>query len=156
MKNIKRLLWRIGHRGAFLLFLSLLDLLYGFSLLSSARAAQHVDLTLGWNVWGYIWIAVGVVLLIGAFTKEDRIPYAVAATIKAAWATVWVKIWLFSHPHVPLSWVSAVIWGAFSAIVVIVSTWPESRRHRRVKTIENCVDVPVIESDGNLNEDHPE
>jgi len=144
--KLKGLMWRVGHRGAFLLFLSLLDFLYGYSLFSTARQGSHLDLILSLTAWGVIWVAVGAVLLVGSFVKKDQIPYGLAATIKAAWACAWVKMWLFFHA-MPLAWVSVVIWSAFSAIVVIVSTWPEDRRRKRVKTVQSCIEIPVIDDE---------
>ena len=128
--NIKGLIRRVGHRGAFLLFLALLDFLYGYSLFTTSK--RTVDLTLPWTAWGFIWTAVGVVLLIGAFAIRDRVHFAVAATLKAAWAGMFVKLWLIYH--VPHAWVNVVVWVAFSAVVVTVSTWPEVRRHKNRDT----------------------
>lgn len=142
--KLKGLVRRVGHRGAFLLFLSLLDILYGYSLFDTARRGQHLDLFLSLGAWGVAWCVVGAILLFGAFIRRDQVPFGLAATIKAAWAGAWVKIWLFSHA-IPLAWVSVVIWAAFSALVVIVSTWPECSRRKRVKVVTNCIEVPVIE-----------
>ena len=141
------LIRRIGHRGAFLLFLALLDFLYGFSIWATPPVQQSINLTFSWAIWGAIWAAVGTVLLVGAFLKDDRIPFALAATLKGAWAAVWAKLWLTSPHSIPRAWVSVVIWLAFAAIVVIVSTWPENHRHKRVTTTQNCIEVPVIESE---------
>jgi len=139
---------RIGHRGSFLLFLALLDVLYGYSLWVTPPFQQIYNLSLSWTAWGAIWVSAGVILLIGAFVRDDRVPFAVASSIKAAWAAVWFKIWVLT-PHVlPRAWVSVVIWLSFSALVGVISTWPEGHRHPRVRTIQHCVEVPVVESDG--------
>ena len=147
--NLKGLVRRVGHRGAFLLFLSLLDFLYGYSLFSTARQGSHLDLILSLQTWGIAWIVVGAVLLWGSFVRKDQFPFGLAATIKAAWAAAWVKIWLFSHV-IPLAWVSVAIWTAFSALVVIVSTWPECSRRKRVKTVQRCVEIPVIDDEAHV------
>jgi hypothetical protein len=150
--KLTRLLHRIGHRGAFLLFLSLLDFLYGYSLLAIPR--QQWQGVLPMQVWGWIWIAGGFICLIGATLKHDRIPFAAAATLKAGWATAWVKIWLFD-PNTKLAWVSVAVWSAFSALVVIVSTWPEVRRHTRVEIVtKDGIDVPVIQRNDVSDENH--
>ena len=146
MKLMTKLRNRIGHRGAFLLFLALLDFLYGWSLLVvPAPELKHV---LPFHVWGFIWIAGGVACLIGAFLRMDRIPYGVAATVKAGWAMAWVKIWVFND--IPRAWVSVAIWAAFAGLVVIVSTWPENWRKRKVVS---DIELPTPLSDHSKNQE---
>ena len=79
---------RLGYRGAFLLFLALVDLVYGLFLVRPApeqiRTTQfewraHIMPT---QAWGSVWITVGVVLLISAFLRQDRIGYALAIALK--------------------------------------------------------------------------
>ena len=125
---------RIGHRGSFLLFLALLDFLYGYSLF--VTPLQHVDLTLPFHVWGIIWICVGAFLLLGAFAKRDRVHYGVAATIKAAWAGVWVKLWMIHQ--IPHAWANVALWVSFSGLVVVVSSWPEVRAVWRKDNGKRC------------------
>jgi hypothetical protein len=111
----------VGRRGAFLLFLALVDLLYGYSQLTTPTSIVEVFSS---TTWGWIWIGIGVVLTAGAFVHRDRAAFGLAAFIKAAWAGMWVDVWI-SDAHVPRAWVSVVIWGAFAGVVLVVSTWPE-------------------------------
>jgi hypothetical protein len=136
MKLLRSLTRRIGHRGSFLLFLSLLDLLYGYALWVTPEG--NLDGILPFHVWSVIWAAMGVVALVGAFLKKDRIPFGLAAAVKASWATVWLKIWAFNS--IPLAWTNVVIWSSFSGLVVIVSTWPEARRHRVIRVRPHPLD----------------
>ena len=126
----KNLVYRVGHRGAFLLFLSLLDFIYGWSLFLTATTANgpysKLVLWFPWAVWGWAWIAVGALLLVGTFVRDDRVYFGVSATFKGVWAAAWLSGWLFHGVY--LGWVSAVIWGAFAALVVVVSSWRENRR----------------------------
>jgi hypothetical protein len=135
MNLTRKLRDRIGHRGAFLLFLALLDFLYGWSLIITP--APDLRNVLPFEVWGVVWIVGGFACLIGAFMRMDRISYGVAATVKAGWAAVWLKIWLFNGDIIPRAWVSVAIWAAFSGIVIIISTWPEDWRSRKVTTDMN-------------------
>jgi hypothetical protein len=124
--RFKRLVQRIGHRGAFLAFLALLDILYGYSILAEPGLVGNYDLGLTVQSWGLVWLATGIVLLTGIATRHDRVHFGLAAALKAAWAMIWFKLWLFEHT--PRGWVPVVIWAAFAAVVVVVSSWPEMRK----------------------------
>lgn len=137
MMNFKKLGLRIGHRGAFLLFLSLLDFLYGYGML--VTPVKHLKDVLPFHTWGFIWIIAGIVLLIGSFVKRDRIAFGVAATLKAAWAAQWIMLTVYDETKIHNAWMNVVLWAAFSGLVVVVSTWPEVRpmwRHGRLNTPE--------------------
>lgn len=114
----------LGYRGTFLLFLAVLDLAYGWSLwVAPPRQQASADLVLGWHAWGAIWAAAGIVCAAGAPLRRDRFAYTTAAALKAAWASVAVRLWLFGHD--PRAWVGALIWIAFGATVLVISSWPE-------------------------------
>lgn len=142
VQTMKNLVYRVGHRGAFLLFLALLDAIYGWSMFTIANASpQYRQLVLWfpWDLWGWTWIVVGVILLVGTFTRDDRWYYGIAATLKGVWAAAWLSAWMFEHAY--LGWVSTVIWAAFAMLVVVVSSWPEARRFRPDKHPERVEDV---------------
>ena len=116
-----------GRRGAFLAFLTLVNWLYGYSLLSVPAAQQRAaDLLLPWTAWGVIWAATGLVTVAGIFTRRDWIAYGTEATVMATWGVVQLDLW-FAH-GVPRGWVGAVIWLGFAAIVLVVAGWPEVPR----------------------------
>jgi hypothetical protein len=125
--RIRRLIERAGHRGAFLSFLALLDILFGWSILGDAGNLTHVALFFPAQIWGIIWLTVGIFLTTGIFTRHDKVHFAVAASLKAAWATVYLNVFVVNH--FPRAWVSIVIWAAFAAIVMVVSSWPDYRRY---------------------------
>ena len=120
--------WRTGRRGLFLLFLAVLDLAYGWSLYATAGPQRQLDLLLPWQVWGLVWCATGLVCAAGAFMRHDRIPYAVAAMLKTAWAAVFLLDWINGYPR---GWVAVAVWAAFAATVVMVSSWPEPSPARK-------------------------
>lgn len=118
-------LWEhVGRRGAFLSFLSLLDVLYGYSILTVPTSPPRLHLLIPYWSWGYVWLAAGIVLFPGIWVRRDRFFYAVAAFMKAAWAGAWVDVWV-NDSSVARAWVSVLIWAAFAALVLVVSTWPE-------------------------------
>lgn len=74
-------------------------------------------------MWATIWAAVGVVLLVGAFIRQDRLAYAAAALLKITWAAVYLIGWVFHDVY--RGWAAALVWLLFAAITLIISTWPE-------------------------------
>ena len=127
-RSARKVVRRVGRRGAFLAFLAVLDVAYGWSLYVVSPAHRVYDLLLPWQAWGIIWLSVGAVCAIGAVlrTGADRVAFALAAALKTFWGLVFVRVWLYDH--VPRGWVSVVIWLAFAAVVLLVSSWPEPPR----------------------------
>lgn len=122
---------RIGRRGASLLFFSLLDLVYGFSLIVPERATRlnplfvYLTRVMPLAAWGAAWSAVGVVLLLSAFSADDRAGFGVAAF----WKVLWGLLTLASG--IPRAYVSAVIWVALAGFILVLSGWPEPPRTRK-------------------------
>lgn len=122
----ERFLSRVGRRGSYLIFLGLLDFLFGWSLVAPVTPTiwRGQYLLLSPSVWGWIWIGVGIFLFQQAFTRVDRFGYVAAVLIKFLWGSVALYDWLHS-PIDPRGWVSVVIWYAFAVLTAIVSYWPE-------------------------------
>lgn len=121
------LLWRIrnriGRRGGFLLFLAILDMIYGyFLLLPPASVAPQLYPLLPRFAWAICWLAVAAICVVGSVRKHDRLAYGFAALLKAGWGLRFAYLWYLG---VPFSWVSMVIWLCFAGTVVMVSGWPE-------------------------------
>jgi hypothetical protein len=123
-----KIIRQIGRRGAFLTFLALLDLSYGYSLLASPALIKAFNLLLPYQAWAGAWLTSGVICATGIFSSRDRIQFSAAAFLKASWAFVMVRVWLYQHS--PLGWVSVAIWLAFAAIIVLVSGWHENSEIR--------------------------
>lgn len=126
---LKDLAKRIGRRGSYLLFLAMLDFLYGYSLIvvaSQSRFQNPVNLILPQQAWGVIWITVGIFCLWQAFVRLDRVAFTMSVTLKIAWAAVMGFSWLFTATN-PLGWISAAIFLGFGVLTGIVSYWPEPR-----------------------------
>lgn len=126
-KYLTRLIDRVGHRGAFLLFLAVLDIAYGYSLWFTAAPQRLWDLVLPWEWWAAAWIAVGIICAVNAFLAFDRIAFTAASALFTAWSAIMVYVWEFQD--IPRGWVSAVVFGCFAITILIVSSWQESRRH---------------------------
>lgn len=121
---------RIGRRGAMLLFLACLDVIYATSLAhppaESARNASllYVSTIAPLWCWAALWGGVGVVCLVQAFVRHDQIAFTAAMGLKVLWGLTFLLGWLFVG--LDRGWVSAVVWLAFAAEVYVVSGWPEA------------------------------
>ena len=124
MTKLRALARRAGRRGAFLAFLMVLDLAYGYSLLVTPAKQRTLDLLLPWEAWGVIWIAVGMLCATGIFVFGwDRLAFPAAAVLKVVWAGLFAEVWITQK--YPLGWVSVVVWLAFAGAVLIIAGWPE-------------------------------
>ncbi len=113
----------MGHRGAFLLFLAVLDILYGYSLLTDQIPVALAYPFLSEMTWGIIWITVGAACFLGAFVKKrDRVAFALASILKTAWALRYMWLW---HEGNLRAWIAIVVWLAFAATVLVIASWPE-------------------------------
>ena len=127
---IARLTHRIGRRGASLLFLALLDLVYAVSLLALPAETRNTPgfvflvqlLPLG--VWGAIWAGVGVLCLAQAFMRVDRSAFAAASSLKVAWGVVYLAGWAIGA--IPRGYVSAAVWLAFAGFIQVIAGWREN------------------------------
>jgi hypothetical protein len=128
---------RIGRRGAFLLFLALLDLVQGYAMaFPTPRAVQNptyqflASIAPLW-VWALLWTVVGVICLVFAFKQQDAPGYAAAMFIKVLWALVFLLGWIFAD--VERGYLSTAIWAAFAAVLALISSWPEPRESQRAE-----------------------
>ncbi len=120
---------RIGKRGTALLFFALLDVIYAISLANppaeQRRTASllYIESLAPLEAWAFLWLAVGLVLAVGAFCRRDRWAFASAMFLKVLWGTTHLVGWAFYG--VERGYVSAIIWLTFAVFVYVISTWPE-------------------------------
>lgn len=125
-RTLKR---RIGRRGASLLFFAFLDVAYAGSLAippkgpAMSPTLQFVASLAPLPAWATLWGAVGIVCLIGAFKRRDRIAFGAAMALKVLWGLTYAGGWLLAN--LDRAWVGAALWLALSGWVYIISTWPE-------------------------------
>lgn len=126
MSRARLALHQVGRRGAFLLFLAILDGVYGLALLRQVPPPAHgtgSDLLLSPQAWAAIWIGTGIVCAACSVVRRDRVAFTLAAALKTAWAGV--ATWQWATGRLPTGWLSGVVWLAFAAVVLIVASWPE-------------------------------
>jgi peptidoglycan/LPS O-acetylase OafA/YrhL len=120
---------RLGYRGAFLLFLAIIDVIYGWFLINptpeQSRTTQFIwrDHIMPTQAWGVIWICVAIILVVSAFMRQDRIGYAAAIALKVGWAFIAAVAGLTGS--VQGAWTTVAIWGGFAALTILESGRPE-------------------------------
>lgn len=131
---------RLGYRGAFLLFLGIIDCIYGWFLINPTPETRHTSQFI-WRqsvmpteAWGAIWLTVGVALLASAFLRQDRIGYALGIGLKVGWGCVALVGGL--NGHVQGAWASVAIWGGFAALTILESGRPEPLQSHEVTVID--------------------
>lgn len=132
---MKRIFRIVGRRGTFLLFLWMLDWVYAFSLIFPTRVSLGSpilmfvsSLRLPLLYWGILWAIIGLICLIYAFKDRDAPAYGASMFLKSLWATMSLFGWIAGY--VERGYLAAAIWGAFAALVWVVSTWPDSYREK--------------------------
>jgi hypothetical protein len=118
---------RVGHRGACLLFFAFLDLIYGTILICDDPSPRTALAYLAnhWpplDVWGVIWIGIGISCLAHAFVAQDSLGFVGAMALKFAWGAA--HFWAFVD-GAPRALAGTVIWIMATGLVFIISTWPE-------------------------------
>ncbi len=128
-----KIIHRIGRRGAFLIFLAMLDLIYGYSLAFPTVAATNspgllfLASILSLKLWALLWATIGVICFVFAFKRKDAPGYASAMFLKILWAIIFLLGWLFAG--IERGYLSTVIWGTFAGILGLIATWPDSSKY---------------------------
>lgn len=137
-RRLRALRRRIGRRGAALLAWAFVDAVIGYSLLDPAsRPRGQLALTsyrailsvAPFRVWGWLWISVAVICLVGAFGgRWDAYAFGAAIGIKLVWAGGLLTGWAAYHAY--RGWVAAATWLVLAALVSVIAGWPEPRRRK--------------------------
>lgn len=122
-----KLIRRIGHRGAALLFFALLDAVYAFSLLNPppdvrrGASLAFIDNVAPLPVWGAIWAIAGIACFVCAFRKDDRWGFAAAMLVKVLWGCLYIY---GSFLGIERAYLGAAIWLCLAGWIAIISSWP--------------------------------
>ncbi|MGH3303259.1 MAG: hypothetical protein ACRDOK_16575 [Streptosporangiaceae bacterium] len=116
----------VGRRGAFLLFLGLLDFVYAWALRLEDTPQQVIkpDFFLPWQALAIWWLATGVIATIGAFSQKDVWAFFFAALLKGSWASASLALWLRGEQ--PDGWLPAAVWATLAGTILVVASWPET------------------------------
>ncbi len=130
LKQSAQLVARVGRRGTFLIFISVLDAVYAISLFNPApevarsTSVRWVESIAPLWAWGLLWAVIGVICLIHAFKRQDRIGFGAAVLLKVLWGMIYLLGWLFAGLN--RGYLSTVIWLSLALLTAVVSTWPEA------------------------------
>lgn len=121
---------RVGHRGTFLLFFALLNLVISVSFFAPGETAKsnalliYASQAIPLSAWGFLWLMCGVIPLVQAFQKQDKIAFFVVVGINTLWGLVSLLGWLFGNFE--RGYVNAVIFIAFAGLAYATSSWREN------------------------------
>lgn len=126
--RLARFARRIGRRGAWLLFLAFVDLLYGLGLPELLRrptsGLAFLTSLLPAQVWAGLWVAVAAACLIQAFVVRDRVAFSAGALLMMLWGMFHLVGWLLID--VPRGQIGAAIFLAFAGVTLLISGWREN------------------------------
>jgi PAS domain S-box-containing protein len=131
-----RLVRRIGRRGASLVFVGLLSLVIGASLVFAEpeqRTMPAFTILAGLaplSVWAAAWFAVGVLCLVQTFMRSDRIAFAAATALLLMYGLIFLSSTITGQN--PRGWVTGAVWLAFGGWIALIATWPEAAHLTRV------------------------
>lgn len=119
----RRLIQRVGRRGAALLFFALLDFVYCYALLNPPQPMPQTYLwpqtLLPLWVWAMCWATVGLLCLVYAFQRWDTAAFTAATGLKVMWSLLALFGWLSGA--IDRGWLSAVIWFGFALFVYLIA-----------------------------------
>lgn len=136
----RQLATRLGRRGAFLLCIGTVWVIYGTGVLQRGSRFGYfppdVSAVLDSPWWGVAWTATGLLGVACAFRRapgEDTAGFVGLQLPPLAWFLIsigsWVTSWFTDYGGANY-WMSAAVWAAVLAAVYVVSGWPETPEGR--------------------------
>lgn len=135
VRRISRLL---GRRGAILLSYGVVWAIIGYGQITSPapdlRGLRLLLQMMPLDVWGWIWVASGLIAIISAWLPQERDwPGFLALPLMVLpWASSYLLAWIIGD--FPRGWVAAVVWGAIAAPVLVTAGWREPPRPKRLES----------------------
>lgn len=125
----ERIAERLSQRGAVLLILAIVDLVFAYALAAAPPQTLATETyrfyasLMPMPAWGTLWAFVGVLCLVQAWTPRDRVAYGCATGLKVGWALLHLGAWIAGV--LPRGYVAAVIWMLGAGLVMVISTVPK-------------------------------
>lgn len=130
----RRLVRRVGHRGAALLLLGVLVALYGVGMLTRPlpdRTPLRLLLMIqDLPFWSCTWIVAGLAAIVCAFLApgKDWPGFTALWLATVPWSlTFFVSWWPLGDN--PRGWISAGLFAVFGALPLVLVGWPEPEQH---------------------------
>jgi hypothetical protein len=136
---VRRLCRLLGRRGAILLSYGVVWAIVGYGQITSPapdlRGLRLLLQMMPLDVWGWIWVASGLIAIISAWLPQERDwPGFLALPLMVLpWAASYLLAWILGD--FPRGWVAAVVWGAIAAPVLVAAGWREPPRPKRLESI---------------------
>lgn len=131
----RRLARRLGRRGAFLVCFGMVWGLIGYGQVTSPPPDQRglkllVD-RVPLEVWGWLWIAAGVVAILSAFLPQgsDRFGFVALALMVTPWVVSYFVAW--GQGHFARGWIVSALYGGLAVGIMVVAGWGEPPRPKR-------------------------
>lgn len=133
---VDRLVRHIGRRGAYLLFLSLIDLVLGYALiqplplgLSRQAVYQPFVEIMPLPAWVLCWFVTAALTALAALWHRARpAVFGAAALLKTGWGAGYLAGWLGHYPLYTRGYQTASIFVAFALMTLLISGWRENGR----------------------------
>lgn len=122
---------RVGHRGAVLILLGCIALLYGISLITTPPLPNPPGLRLllgvmGLHGWGVTLAAAGAIAILSSPLKQGRDwpGFAALVLVWLPWSLSFLVSWWPDGSN-PRGWVSALVFAALAGVPAVCATWEE-------------------------------
>ncbi len=132
----RRLVNRLGRRGASLLFFALVYGVWAFGLfqltpadVAASRTYRFAAALMPMWALAALWTATTGACIVQAFQRRDRIAFGLASLCSVGWAIVQLLGWLLGE--VPRGYVGAALWTGFAAFVQLIAGWREHADRER-------------------------
>lgn len=136
---VGRAAYRVGHRGALLILLGAIALLYGVSLITTPPAPHPPGLRLllglmGLHGWGATLAAAGGVAVLCAPLRQGRDwpGFAALTLVWLPWSLSFFVSW-WPQGENPRGWVSALVFLALAGVPAVAAEWDEPSIRARSK-----------------------
>lgn len=129
--NRQKLKIKIGRRGATLLCLGAINLIFGWFFLdphihkvvSVAPVYRGLQDVASLYLWGVAWWTAGVLCVWEAFRQKDVIGFVASIIIKVSWSAGLFASWLIWDAQ--YAWAQAILWLGLAVWTIICAGWPE-------------------------------
>lgn len=132
---IRRVSRQLGRRGAFLLAFGTVWGLIGYGQITSPPPDQrglHLLLDrIPLEVWGWLWIAAGLVAIASAWLRQgsDRFGFFALSLIVLPWIVSYLAAW--AQGDFPRGWIVSALYGGLAIGIMVVAGWGEPPRPKR-------------------------